>query len=292
MDEKRQLIISVAIQLFTEKGFDATSVEEITKQCGISKGSFYNIFSSKEELLLEIFITIPNNIKVGLTKVYSKTYTSRQEKLKDFVAICFENILLHPTKLLLDSYFTLSVRKNRDDVLVKADDVMLEYNKWTSEFLLDLYGEKVEPYLADCLSLLTGMIFHNIHLFNRGKFNISSEKTSAHIAAVFDIAVTGMIEKQLEPLLTYKEIFKSGAVSPKTEAQRIQQLFEEILEKLNNEEECSEDYIEALKLLQQEYINKTSEPVKVKVLLHYLQSLPSISDECAELEKLLKEVVK
>jgi AcrR family transcriptional regulator len=41
-----------AISLFRAKGYSATSIDEIVKACGITKGSLYYHFRSKEELAL------------------------------------------------------------------------------------------------------------------------------------------------------------------------------------------------------------------------------------------------
>ena len=51
---KKQLIIENAIQLFAEQGFEATSIQQITDKCGISKGAFYLSFKSKDELIFSL----------------------------------------------------------------------------------------------------------------------------------------------------------------------------------------------------------------------------------------------
>lgn len=44
-------IVSAAWQLFYEKGYDQTTVDDIIALSGTSKGSFYYYFSTKDELL-------------------------------------------------------------------------------------------------------------------------------------------------------------------------------------------------------------------------------------------------
>jgi len=44
-------ILETAWQLFSEKGFDHTSVNDIVESAGISKGAFYHYFTSKNEML-------------------------------------------------------------------------------------------------------------------------------------------------------------------------------------------------------------------------------------------------
>lgn len=49
--EKRQLIMDVSLELFASIGFENTTITQIAKKAGISKGLMYNYFTSKEELL-------------------------------------------------------------------------------------------------------------------------------------------------------------------------------------------------------------------------------------------------
>ena len=49
---KKQLIMEKALELFAKQGFEATSVQQITEHCGISKGAFYLSFKSKDELII------------------------------------------------------------------------------------------------------------------------------------------------------------------------------------------------------------------------------------------------
>lgn len=50
---KRELLLHHAFQVFIQKGFHLTKVDEIAKQAGIGKGTIYEYFSSKEELFRE-----------------------------------------------------------------------------------------------------------------------------------------------------------------------------------------------------------------------------------------------
>lgn len=52
--QKKHLIMSTALELFAENGFHATSMSQIAKKAGISKGLSYNYFDSKNEILNEL----------------------------------------------------------------------------------------------------------------------------------------------------------------------------------------------------------------------------------------------
>jgi len=51
MNRTKRRIFECAMKLFAEKGYDATSVEEITAVTGIAKGTLYYHFEKKEDIL-------------------------------------------------------------------------------------------------------------------------------------------------------------------------------------------------------------------------------------------------
>lgn len=54
-DDKRERILDAATIEFAEKGFTAANINIIAKNAGISIGSMYNYFASKEDLFLTVF---------------------------------------------------------------------------------------------------------------------------------------------------------------------------------------------------------------------------------------------
>ena len=63
-EEKRALIMDVALEHFAKEGYHNTTISHIAKHAGISKGLMYNYFESKEELLTEIINSSLNDISV------------------------------------------------------------------------------------------------------------------------------------------------------------------------------------------------------------------------------------
>lgn len=62
--QKKHLILDTALELFAENGFHATSMSQVAKKAGVSKGLAYNYFESKQDILDEI-------IKTGFDSIYS-----------------------------------------------------------------------------------------------------------------------------------------------------------------------------------------------------------------------------
>ena len=69
-ENTREHILKAAIDLFSRKGFENTSVESITRRAKIAKGTFYNFFEKKEDVLLYF-----------LDREYSKSEEEIERKL-------------------------------------------------------------------------------------------------------------------------------------------------------------------------------------------------------------------
>ena len=82
-EAKKDKIIEKSMELFREKGYHTTKVEEITKALGISKGNFYTYFNSKEEVLYEILDIIKSE-KIRMLEEID-TNKAPKEILKDFI---------------------------------------------------------------------------------------------------------------------------------------------------------------------------------------------------------------
>lgn len=57
MEESRKYrqILEAAIDLFSQRGFESTSVQDIAQTAGIAKGTIYLYFKSKEDLIKQVY---------------------------------------------------------------------------------------------------------------------------------------------------------------------------------------------------------------------------------------------
>ena len=73
MNKTNRKIFETSMKLFAEKGYDATSIEEITATVGVAKGTLYYHFSSKEEifnfLIEEGMKLLQNSIDIKTAKL-------------------------------------------------------------------------------------------------------------------------------------------------------------------------------------------------------------------------------
>jgi AcrR family transcriptional regulator len=82
---KRDIIIKAAVDLFRDKGYDTTSIDDIVARAGIGKGTFYQYFKGKEELFHEcagyVFYDIARDEPViseerdGMKRLWNRAYS-------------------------------------------------------------------------------------------------------------------------------------------------------------------------------------------------------------------------
>ena len=71
----RDRILDVALDLFTDQGFDGTSMREIAERLHISKPAIYYHFASKEEILMALHLRLHEFGKTALARLAGETVT-------------------------------------------------------------------------------------------------------------------------------------------------------------------------------------------------------------------------
>ena len=64
--DKRPRLVQAATEVFAEKGYASTRVADIAERAGIGKGTVYEYFTSKEELLFAVFESINMDISTRM----------------------------------------------------------------------------------------------------------------------------------------------------------------------------------------------------------------------------------
>ncbi len=83
-----------SILLFEKKGFSQTSIQDIVASLGVTKGTFYYYFSSKEELLMEIHSRYIDDLLMRQNEILNAPNCSCKEKLRKIVSMLISDIKL------------------------------------------------------------------------------------------------------------------------------------------------------------------------------------------------------
>lgn len=88
--ERRSLIIKQALKLFLQKGYDRTTIRELSKSCGMTEGSLYRYIGSKDDilhlLLLDTTVAFIEDFLEGLGKI--NTVDALKECIKIYYTWC------------------------------------------------------------------------------------------------------------------------------------------------------------------------------------------------------------
>ena len=79
LSDKRLRLVEAACAVFAEKGYASTRVAEIAERAGVGKGTVYEYFSSKEELLFAVFETINADISSRMNDALASGETTEEQ---------------------------------------------------------------------------------------------------------------------------------------------------------------------------------------------------------------------
>lgn len=86
MTEKQKRILEAAIEIFSEKGYSATSTNEIAKKAGVAEGTIFRHYKTKKDLLLSIIApTMAKFIAPFIIRDFNKVLLSEYQSFEDFL---------------------------------------------------------------------------------------------------------------------------------------------------------------------------------------------------------------
>ncbi|EAD1101200.1 TetR/AcrR family transcriptional regulator [Listeria monocytogenes] len=190
MKEKKQRIIKSAKEVFQKQGYLKTSVQDMVDAAGISKGTFYNYFTSKEELAIVIF-------KQEYSVLHQRLeYTMAQDGAKkDNFTECLKIIIHFYTENGEILNITFSQTMIDDDFNAFLQNFRLKNMEWVKYQLLEVYGEETKPYINDITMLLSGMAA--MYVFASGSKNVNTgliERAIPYVVRRLDALVKDILE--------------------------------------------------------------------------------------------------
>ena len=156
-EETRARILESAVKLFSDRGFNAASVDDICEDAGISKGAFYHHFESKHALFLALLNgwlkTIDSAIKASKDKTAPETFMQMTEAFP----YIFETASNH-----LPMFMEFWLQASRDEKIWQASIAPYRrYHKYFTSLIKQGVDEgsfvDVDPQIASRLIVSTAM---------------------------------------------------------------------------------------------------------------------------------------
>lgn len=178
---RREMILEAAKQLFEEKGYGPTTVDEIAAQAELGKGTIYSYFKSKEEIYIALLEKVLIGLKVRVDAALQKSESA------------VEN--LHALYDVFISYHNEN-KGFADTLLVQTDDQLFARLGHLADGLKAKFTEWVE-FVAGVLQ--KGIV--------QGEFIAMDVKKVAKIiiGIIFGIIVENKMGQIDEDLFNYRE---------------------------------------------------------------------------------------
>ncbi len=182
-EQRREEIAKAAMGLFSVKGFETTSISQVARAAGIGKGTVYEYFSSKDELIAtSILLWCESIIEGAMSKI--REIKDPEQKLRTFVLLSVEPLIADEHSIKTSVFiFQLILSKldnqvffntlqqafsNMGDIIV---DIIMEGRQ---QGIFHITDEKEAEMLAiNLMAFLDGILLH--HMIIGEKFDLISQ---------------------------------------------------------------------------------------------------------------------
>jgi AcrR family transcriptional regulator len=196
-ERRRQQIIVAAKRVFSEKGFNKATMEDIAKEAELSPGTLYLYFKNKEELYASLSLRILQYLHIRVTHVNKETALSPEQKLSALMDAMYDVYDFDP--LIIINMFHLQ----SSETLKNLSDTLLEEIKDLSQksigaiarifeegIAMGIYLDRHPVALADIFwSMFSGVV-----LWEASKKIISADKDylKSTLATAFELFERGI----------------------------------------------------------------------------------------------------
>jgi AcrR family transcriptional regulator len=201
LSTKQLQLLDTAESLFSQKGFDGTSVRDIAEAAGINTAMISYYFGSKEKLMEEIFERKSLNIREKVANLLKDDSLDPLEKMYSLVDMYIEGILSRKTfhRILLCEQII-----NQNPSIISLVDKMKTKN---SEYINDLIklGQKKGMFKKNIdIPMMTNTLIGTVsHML----INLEFYRNFHHLESLKDKEFERLVKKKLS--VHIKNIYKA-----------------------------------------------------------------------------------
>ncbi|MDQ0300177.1 AcrR family transcriptional regulator [Salibacterium salarium] len=289
MSDRKTEIMETAINLFSDKGYHFTSVQEITDACGISKGAFYKHFASKESMMLALLQRHHDHL-LEEANAYQFGYgLNAQDRLIRKVQVELERSVEY--RSFFNVLFTEFLPNEYSEVNVKMKQIQYALRSWHERSLVEAFGNRVKPYLSDLTTIMEGIIKEYLMLILWQQQKLSVKKLAEFI--VQQLSVIVQHDQEINPVLPADFSNTSNQLEGKAAVQHeVESMLVEIKTKTADDETVAhalKQQIETTEMLLKELQSDIPRSFLIEALTKYLSHYPSLRIESEKILALWKD---
>lgn len=197
-EARPQELLDAALDLFVERGFAATRSEDVAARAGVSKGTLYLYYPSKQELLKEVIRHhVINQIAEG-TQIIRQFEGSTGELLATVLRLWWERIGETRASGII-KLMTSEVRNFPEIAEFYVDEVVTPSNQMLEQVIRRGIerGEFREVDVAPTVHALVGpLVFMALHKHSLGACSVAFQLEPRHvIEALIEVVLHGLVPR-------------------------------------------------------------------------------------------------
>ena len=252
-----------ALELFAKQGFEATSVQQITDHCGISKGAFYLSFKSKDELIIEMIEHFMKQFTSDIDYVVSNT-ENEEDLLYNFYYMSFNSFQKHSD---FAKVIVKGLMQSFDEELFSK---FYTYNKSMEKVIMTmierLYDDTDKYLKFDLAFCIKGFLKTYSELFLLYELPLDIDPLVRSL-----VEKTNILAKNITVSFISDELIQM-IDQPMNKEPSLEQIIETVSKNIEDMEDSIEK--ESLILLNQELLEPALHPAIIKGLLANIQHHP------------------
>ena len=144
-EDRRSQILEAATKLFGEKGFHHTTVEEIAVLAGVGKGTVYEYFPSKKDVLRDLLV-MAIEYYFNLFPLEEEGKLNLREKIENMTQLHFQFFLKHSDIARIFLFEHRQITEGLDSIMMEREQKRIDYVAG----LLDEGIRQGEIRIVDC----------------------------------------------------------------------------------------------------------------------------------------------
>ncbi|MBC6004107.1 MAG: TetR/AcrR family transcriptional regulator [Paeniclostridium sordellii] len=288
MTNKKEVIIQVAQKYFNDHGVRYTSIDDIVKECKISKSTFYKYFPTKEDLVLEILDYLDKNFSNSSVLIDTDDTKAPIEKLKEKIKLVLDYLKCNQS---FNSHILgeFSEIKGIPILKIKSKIKSNIINSYKTPLIL-VYGEDINPFLWELIFVIDSIV-HEFNLVMKiNKRNISVDYIFEFINKQINLNIENL--KQNKSTINKNIFYSIDEIGESNYKDSIKDAFLNVLYSIK---ECikldkNEKLSEAVVKIEEEFNLGNYNSLTMDAMIAYLEKQESIKEYTKKLNRLTSKL--
>ena len=288
MNNKKEVIMQVAQKYFNDHGVRYTSIDDIVKECKISKSTFYKYFPTKEDLVLEILDYLNKNFSNSSVLIDTDDTKTPIEKLKEKIKLVLDYLKCNQS---FNSHILgeFSEIKGIPILKIKSQIKSNIINSYKTPLIL-VYGEDINPFLWELIFVIDSIV-HEFNLVMKiNKRNISVDYIFEFINKQINLNIENL--KQNKSTINKNIFYSIDEIGESNYKDSIKDVFLNVLYSIK---ECikldkNEKLSEAVVKIEKEFNLGNYNSLTMDAMIAYLEKQESIKEYTKKLNRLTSKL--